>query len=74
MAKKVKAVDVKMVAKMDVMAVVAQALEDAGYAVADGKAFGMTAGTLVVSTDVTDIQLKPITPKTGIVRYELEVE
>ena len=40
----------------------------------DGKTFGMTAGTLVVRMGETDIQLKPITPKTGITRYEVVEE
>lgn len=72
MAKKtVKKVDVKKVAKVDVMEVVANALKEAGYDVFDGAdVFGFTQGTVVCRTDKCDVQIKPITPKVGIDFYE----
>lgn len=68
--KKNKKVDVKALAKADVMQVVAQALAKAGYAVNDGEAYGMTKGTLVINHDNCDVQLKPITPRANYTRYE----
>ena len=53
------------------MAIVSMALKDAGYEVKDGVDYGMTKGTIVVESALTDIQIKPITPKTGINRYEV---
>lgn len=70
MSNKVKKVDVKKVAKSEVMGIVAKALTDAGYVVADGADYGMTGGTLVVATEKCDVQIKPITPKAGVDRYE----
>ena len=69
MAKKEKKVDVKAVEKAKVMAVVEQALRDAGYALADGAEYGFAKGVMVVQTEVTDVQLKPIVPKAGVTRY-----
>lgn len=68
---KEKKVDVKAVAKDEVMAVVMEALATAGYEVKDGKDYGMTNGTVIVATVETDVQLKPIAPKAGITRYEV---
>ena len=70
MAKTVKKVDPKAVEKEKIMKVITDALATAGLTVTDGAEFGMSKGTVVVSTDVTDIQIKPITPKAGITRYE----
>lgn len=69
MAKTVKKVDPKTVVKSDVMAFITKSLVDAGYVVVDGSEYGMTAGTVVVKTDVTDVQIKPIVPKAGITEY-----
>ena len=69
MAKKEKKVDVKAVEKAKVMAVVEQALRDAGYTLADGAEYGFAKGVMVVQTEVTDVQLKPIVPKAGVTRY-----
>ena len=74
MAKTEKKVNVKDLAKMEVMSIVVKALEAQGFTVSDGKAYGFTAGTVIVGTDACDIQLKPVAPKTGITRYEVEVE
>lgn len=76
MAKKiVKKVDVKKVEKERIAQIVREALEAAGYGVADGADYGFTAGTLVAKGTKVDVQIKPITPKAGVDRYEaLEVE
>jgi hypothetical protein len=75
MAKNVKKVDPKAVAKVEVMTLVKDAIVAAGFVVLDGTEFGMTAGTLVIRHGTCDIQIKPIAPKTGIDRYEVaEVE
>jgi hypothetical protein len=72
MAKKtVKKVDVKKVEKLKIMAIVAEALRDAGYAVGDAEDYGFTQGTLVVQGEKCDVQIKPITPKAGVDRYEM---
>ncbi len=68
--KKNKKVDVKHVAKSEVMTIVTKALADAGYEVTDGQAYGMTNGTIVVGGANCDVQLKPIAPKAGHTRYE----
>ena len=74
MAKKEKKVDVKAVAKVDLMKIVKESLEQVDIEVLDGKDFGFTLGTLVVRMGETDIQLKPITPKAGVSRYETDEE
>lgn len=74
MAKTVKKVDPKAIAKNSLMDSLRSFLESQDMEVLDGKAYGMTAGTLVVRMGETDIQLKPITPKTGITRYEVSEE
>lgn len=68
---KEKRVDVKAVAKAEVMAIVQDALTKAGYKVKDGKDYGFTAGTVIVETAETDVQLKPIAPKAKVERYTL---
>ena len=75
MAKKiVKKVDVKKVEKERIAQIVREALEAAGYGVADGADYGFTAGTLVAKGTKVDVQIKPITPKAGVDRYESLVE
>ena len=71
MAKKTKKINPKDTQKNEVMAVVREALANAGYEVLDGEDFAMTKGTVVVRAGVCDVQLKPITPKAGIDRYEV---
>lgn len=68
--KKAKKVDVKAVAKESVMTVVEKALIEAGFKVSAGEAYGMTKGTIVVHTEASDVQIKPIAPKTGLTHYE----
>ena len=71
MAKKiVKKVDVKKVEKERIAQIVREALEAAGYDVADGADYGFTGGTLVAKGAKVDVQIKPITPKAGVDRYE----
>lgn len=67
--KKAKKVNPKDVKKAEVMAIIEKALLDNGYEVKDGVDFGMTKGTIIVGTDVCDVQIKPIAPKAGIDRY-----
>lgn len=75
MAKKiVKKVDVKKAEKERIAQIVREALEAAGYGVADGTEYGFTAGTLVAKGAKVDVQIKPITPKAGVDRYESLVE
>lgn len=67
-------VDVKLVAKTRVMGIVKTALQGQ-YRVSDGENYGMSDGTIVVHTENTDVQVRPIAPKAGVARYtELEVE
>jgi hypothetical protein len=72
--KKVKKVDLKMVAKESISEIVASALKDAGFVVKDGVEFGFTKGSLVVETPDTDVQVKLITPKAGIAKYVVPAE
>lgn len=75
MAKKIiKKVDVKKVEKERIARIVREALEAAGYGVADGVDYGFTGGTLVAKGEKVDVQIKPITPKAGLDRYESLVE
>ncbi len=78
MAKKTtKKVDVKAVAKNEVMAVIINALTEkfGETAVHSNSAdYGFTKGTVVVNHPTCDIQIKPITPKAGVTRYEVEEE
>lgn len=67
--KKAKKVNPKDVKKAEVMEVIKLALLENGYEVKDGVNFGMTKGTVIVGTDVCDVQIKPITPKAGLDRY-----
>lgn len=69
--KKMKKINPKDTQKNEVMSVVREALANAGYEVLDGEDFAMTKGTVVIRAGVCDVQLKPITPKAGIDRYEV---
>ena len=74
MAKKV---DVKAVEKKKVSEFVSSALAKAGYTVADGTDYGMTANTLVLKKGTNslenDVQIKFISPKHGETEYLEEV-
>ena len=66
---KVRKVNPKDIAKAEVMEVIKSALLEKGYEIRDGVDYGMTKGTIIVGTDICDVQIKPITPKTGLTRY-----
>ena len=75
MAKAVKKVDLKKVAKVNVSKAIANSLTEAGFEVLTNFAdFGFTEGTLVVRDKDTDVQVKFIVPKAGLTRYEVEEE
>lgn len=71
MTKKTKKINPKDTQKNEVMTVIREALANAGYEILDGEDFAMTKGTVVVRAGVCDVQLKPITPKAGIDRYDV---
>lgn len=72
--KKVRKVDPKKEAKNELSAKIAVFLRNEGYTVKENaEDFGFTGGTLVVAMEKCDVQLKPITPKSGLERYQ-EVE
>ena len=72
MAKKEKKIDVKKVAKVNVSNEIAEFLREKGYDVnVEAASFGFTEGTILVSVPETDIQVKFITPKAGITKYEV---
>ena len=70
MAKATKVVDPKVTRKAEVSAVVREAFEARGVEVLDGTDYGFTQGTLVLRLPDFDVQVKPITPKAGVDRYE----
>lgn len=75
MAKKiVKKVDVKKVAKSEVNSQIMEMLLGLGIEGFDGVDFGMTSGTIIARMEKCDVQIKLITPKAGIDRYESLVE
>lgn len=72
--KKVKKVNPKDIAKKEVMAVIEKALLENGYTISDGTEYGMTKGTIIVNHKIADVQIKPISPKAGLDRYEIAEE
>lgn len=71
MAKKVsKKIDPKVIAKKMVSEAIVDALKGLGLEVSDGAEYGMTAYTVIVHMDKADVQVKLITPKAGMDRYE----
>ncbi len=74
MAKKtIKKVDVKKVTKLEVSRLIQEqlvALGVEGIEVHDGKDYGFTEGTLVFKGEKCDVQIKLITPKAGVDRYD----
>ena len=63
-------VDPKTIFKSEIMADVAKALALGGFEVdTDSESFAFTKNTIVVKGKDYDLQLKPITPKTGLTRY-----
>lgn len=75
MAKKTtKKVDVKKVTKLEVSNQVATLFEEMGITVGNGQDYGFTEGTLVLRMEKCDVQVKLITPKAGVERYEILVD
>lgn len=76
MAKKTtKKVDVKKVSKLELSKLLAEFLAEKGVAVhTNAEDYGFTEGTLVVETETCDVQVKFITPKAGVTKYEVVSE
>ena len=68
--KKTKKVNEKDIAKNEIMAIIQKALEENGISFKDGVDYGMTKGTIIVEHEKADVQIKPITPKVGLTRYQ----
>ena len=68
--KRTKKVNEKDIAKEEIMAIIHKALEDNGIKFKDGVDYGMTRGTIIVEHEKADVQIKPITPKAGLTRYQ----
>ena len=68
--KRTKKVNEKDIAKEEIMAIIHKALEDNGISFKDGVGYGMTKGTIIVEHEKADVQIKPITPKAGLTRYQ----
>ena len=68
--KRTKKVNVKDIAKNEIMAIIQKALEENGIEFKDGVDYGMTNGTIIVTHEKADVQLKPISPKAGLDRYQ----
>ena len=68
--KRTKKVNEKDIAKNEIMAIIHKALEENGISFKDGVDYGMTRGTIIVEHEKADVQIKPITPKAGINRYQ----
>lgn len=72
MAKKtVKKVDVKKVAKKEVSSQIMEMFKGLDMEISDGVLYGFTEGTLVLHMEKCDVQIKLITPKAGIDKYEM---
>ena len=71
--KRTKKVNEKDIAKEQVMEIIAKALLENGLEFKDGVEYGMTKGTLIVVHELADVQIKPISPKSGIDRYPVVV-
>lgn len=65
-----KKVNEKDIAKDEIMAIIQKALEENGIEYKDGVDYGMTKGTIIVEHEKADVQIKPISPKAGINRYQ----
>ena len=68
--KRTKKVNEKDIAKEEIMAIIHKALKDNGISFKDGVDYGMTRGTIIVEHEKADVQIKPITPKAGLTRYQ----
>lgn len=68
--KRAKKVNVKDIAKTEIMEIIQIALAEHGIEIKDGVDYGMTNGTIIVTHDKADVQIKPISPKAGLERYQ----
>lgn len=71
--KKTKKVNPKDVQKKEVKELLKNALNAIGN-IEEGKDYGFTKDTLVIHAETCDVQVKLITPKTGVLRYEKDEE
>lgn len=67
---KTKKINPKEIGKNKVMEILKECLTQNDISFENGEEFGFTKGTLVLHLEEFDMQLKPITPKTGVERYE----
>ena len=66
-----KKVDVKKLAKQELSDLIKEFLMEKGIKVSsNAEDFGFTQGTLIVHMENTDVQVKLITPKAGLDRYQ----
>lgn len=65
-----KKVNVKNQAKDEVMAIIEKALEEQGIKFKNGVDYAMTNGTIIVEHKLADVQIKPISPRAGLDRYQ----
>lgn len=68
--KKTKKIDVKKEAKRGLSELIGQLLNSTDVAIERGTDFGFTEGTIVAHLNDVDVQIKLITPKAGLTRYE----
>ena len=68
--KKANKVNVKDIAKQEIMKIITDALAQHGIGVKKGEDYGMTKGTIIVDHPNADVQIKPISPKAGLERYQ----
>ena len=68
--KRTRKVNEKDIAKNEIMAIIHKALEENGINFKDGVDYGMTKGTIIVEHEKADVQIKPISPKAGLERYQ----
>jgi hypothetical protein len=69
--KKSKKVDVKKLAKQELSDLFKEFLMEKGIEVSsNAEDYGFTQGTLIVHMENTDVQVKLITPKAGLTRYQ----
>ena len=71
--KRVKKVNEKDIAKNEIMGIIEKALAENGIEWKNGVEYGMTNGTIIVTHEKSDIQIKPIAPKHGLTRYPIIV-
>lgn len=69
-AKGSKKVNVKDMAKKELNKAIVELFEKAEIDWETGEDYGFTKGTLVVHMENTDVQIKFVTPKAGLDRYE----